>query len=286
MCIIAYHKGKDIIPYEWFYNSIVNNPDSYGLYYFNVQTKKRIIRKTLPYEHEDLFIGNVKDIDYTERICTAKHYKKRRESFSTFSFYRYASRLFNEYYQLVKKANPDDIFIIHNRIATRGKVNLDNCQPFVSEKTGFVFAHNGTLDLINCSNLSFVQLYEKLDKNDDYWEDFSDSRIFFYDFFVPLIENTRRCRRNPYIYEMINFYFYEANSKGVIFDEVSEEVYLLNPDKWTYKSGVYFSNSSYEKIKTYKTIQITDSKSIENKTKQEGTKETEKQKGFFNTFLF
>jgi len=49
-------------------------------------------------------------------------------------------------YRKAVKENPDKHFLIHCRIKTSGKVNLENCHPFVVRK-GLVMIHNGIIDI-------------------------------------------------------------------------------------------------------------------------------------------
>jgi len=54
-------------------------------------------------------------------------------------------RFFAEYSKQ-RKANPDSNFVLHFRIATSGKIDLNNCHPFAVNKS-LSFVHNGMLSI-------------------------------------------------------------------------------------------------------------------------------------------
>ncbi len=72
-------------------------------------------------------------------------------------------------FNLYENVGDDDSCVIHFRFATHGSVKPGNCHPFLDEKSGIVFAHNGILP--NQSR-----------------NDMTDSEIFFRNVALPAIE--------------------------------------------------------------------------------------------------
>lgn len=284
MCIIAVHKGNVIMPYKKFYSCVVNNDDSYGLYYFNSKTKKGKIIKHLPSEFPTF--TEKKRIVETRPVTEYTHFQEggfgyrsgyettygytpatesKQVKYRTYervvesiNYEKYVGFLYNEYLNLAKKAEDDDIFIIHCRIRTHGLINLDNCQPFYDEELGVVFAHNGTLTIREREDI--VKTNDKtIDDwdNAEYYEGYayharnfhtstkSDSKIFFEQCIIPHVRDCGMITKG--FHNLAEEYFQNQSSRGVIFHEKDQNVYMLNFSKWIEDNEIYYSNTSFSR---------------------------------------
>jgi predicted glutamine amidotransferase len=115
--------------------------------------------------------------------------------------------------------------LIHCRIATSGKTDINNVHPFhVNNET--VFAHNGMLDCV-----------EPTDK-------MSDTRMFNKVLLKNLQPNFLQVKRiREFIGEIIG-------SDKMVFQTVNpildKNTYIINEDHGTTENGIWFSNNSYK----------------------------------------
>ncbi len=123
----------------------------------------------------------------------------------------------------------DSDILIHCRIATSGKTNIDNCHPFkISNDT--VFAHNGMLDVVEPT------------------DEVSDTRMFN-DSLLRQLKPTflDSVKTRKFIGEVIGsdkLAFLTVNPK------LKRNTYIINRDLGEKDNKVWFSNSSY-KERTY-----------------------------------
>jgi predicted glutamine amidotransferase len=129
-----------------------------------------------------------------------------------------------------KFAKTSDI-LIHCRIATSGKTNIDNCHPFkVNDST--VFAHNGVLTCVEPTKTK------------------SDTRVFndtILKQFKPDFLASKKTRE--FLEELIDsdkFVFLTTNPK------LKYNTYIINKHYGETVDGIWFSNTSY-KARTYTT---------------------------------
>ena len=134
--------------------------------------------------------------------------------------------------------------LFHARIATRGGVHLKGCHPFwVPDSTrevgtGALLAHNGMLDL-------------SIPKNDQR----VDSQVFAEDV-LPMLGGVEALSK-PYMWDIINGYVEGERSKVVILNTIFEEtpVIILGESlgSWDKESGLWWSNSSWCSVPSYRT---------------------------------
>ena len=140
---------------------------------------------------------------------------------------------FYKEYKLVETTSP---MLIHFRIATHGKVELDNCHPFKLNNR-MVLIHNG-----------IISGYGDKEKKSD-TRDYIDK---------VLSKISWKMWKNPAFREMVGQAI--GYSKLGIMD-VSGEMYIINYNKGVVEDGVWYSNSSF---KEYKPKLVTTNKSYKN----------------------
>ena len=128
---------------------------------------------------------------------------------------------FYKEYKLVETTSP---MLIHFRIATHGKVELDNCHPFKLNNR-MVLIHNG-----------IISGYGDKEKKSD-TRDYIDK---------VLSKISWKMWKNPAFREMVGQAI--GYSKLGIMD-VSGEMYIINYDKGVVEDGVWYSNSSFKEYK-------------------------------------
>lgn len=137
-------------------------------------------------------------------------------------------------FEEARSTNRDTDFLVHMRIATSGRVALDNCHPFqVDEHT--VMAHNGILTHITGS---IPLAAEK-----------SDTREFVE---LVLPELPKNWLDNDIIVDMVEDYI--GSSKLMFLTtnpELKKNVYILNESKGVNKHKMWWSNSNHEKTYVY-----------------------------------
>lgn len=124
-------------------------------------------------------------------------------------------------YKKALKDNPDSPFIIHFRIKTQGKVDIDNCHPFRITKD-LVFMHNGIITGLTYSKFK------------------SDTRMFNEEILRTLPKDWINNKAVKFLIED-----FIGNSK-LVFMDVNGKVRIFNEGKGHWKDGVWFSNKSYE----------------------------------------
>ena len=132
---------------------------------------------------------------------------------------------FYKEYKLVETTSP---MLIHFRIATHGKVELENCHPFKLNNR-MVLIHNG-----------IISGYGDKEKKSD-TRDYIDK---------VLSKISWKMWKNPAFREMVGQAI--GYSKLGIMD-VSGEMYIINYDKGVVEDGVWYSNSSFKEYKPKKT---------------------------------
>lgn len=141
---------------------------------------------------------------------------------------------FDEFYKAFKKVKNKSTMLIHFRIATHGKVELDNCHPFFLNSR-MALIHNGV-----------ISGYGDKEKK-------SDTR----DFIDRVIGNISwKQWKNPSFRELVGKSI--GYSKLAILD-ITGDYYIINEDKGYWDNGIWYSNKSYEPKKkvTYITYPTT-----------------------------
>lgn len=133
----------------------------------------------------------------------------------------------------------DTPIIYHFRIATHGKVNENNCHPFIDKEQGVSFAHNGVLSIEN-----------------DKQKDWTDSETAFRYIFLPLLKvmdinsNEFECAVNTIIGSS-KFAFLQENGEITTFGNfINEDGLLFSNSTYTYDKKQWFlptTKSSYDK---------------------------------------
>ena len=140
-------------------------------------------------------------------------------------------KFINKALEVQSKFCKDSDILIHCRIATSGKTDLDNCHPFkISNDT--VFAHNGILNCVEATNKV------------------SDTRIFNKALLKQLkpefLDNVTTRKLIGEIIKSDKLAFLTVNPK------LKRNSYIINKDLGEKENRVWFSNDSY-KEKTYVT---------------------------------
>lgn len=133
---------------------------------------------------------------------------------------------FKDFYPVYKEAfrdNKESPFLIHFRIATKGKVNEDNCHPFVIDEN-HVFIHNGTITPVPVDPKGEV----------------SDTRIFN-EMILKKLPNGWVV--NDGIKAMVEEFI--GKSKLAVLNR-NGDVHLYNEKDGSWKEGVWFSNTRHE----------------------------------------
>lgn len=147
---------------------------------------------------------------------------------------------FNDFYKDYKEVETKSNMLIHFRIATHGKVEIDNCHPFwLNHRMALI--HNGIISGYGERNTK------------------SDTR----DFIDKVIGKISwKLMKNPSYRELISKAI--GYSKLAILD-ITGDYWIINEKDGYWNDGVWFSNKSYEPKKnvTYTSYPIK-----ENKTKQ------------------
>ena len=133
-------------------------------------------------------------------------------------------KFYNEY-KKVRKQNKESNFVIHFRIATSGKIDLNNCHPFKVNKN-LAFVHNGMIDI------------EPMNSN------VSDT----YTFNEAIIKNLgNNFLYNEAIIRLIESYI--GYSKLIFLNSFNEAT-IINEDLGHWNGNNWYSNNSYEDKKT------------------------------------
>ena len=128
---------------------------------------------------------------------------------------------FYNHYGWVRKNHRESQIVLHFRISTHGKVNLENCHPFmVNEDWGFV--HNGIIT--------------NAERNADY----SDTYMFNRSVLQMLPKDWIH---NNAMYELVSGYI--GGSK-LLFLNKDNEAYIMNEDWGVWDLGCWFSNKTYK----------------------------------------
>ena len=140
-------------------------------------------------------------------------------------------KFINKALEIQSKFCKDSDILIHCRIATSGKTDLDNCHPFkISNDT--VFAHNGILNCVEATNKV------------------SDTRMFNKALLKQLkpefLDNVTTRKLIGEIIRSDKLAFLTVNPK------LKRNSYIINRDLGEKENRVWFSNDSY-KEKTYVT---------------------------------
>ena len=141
------------------------------------------------------------------------------------------NKFINKALEVQSKFCKDSDILIHCRIATSGKTDLDNCHPFkISKDT--VFAHNGILNCVEATNKV------------------SDTRMFNKALLKQLkpefLDNVTTRKLIGEIIKSDKLAFLTVNPK------LKRNSYIINRDLGEKENRVWFSNDSY-KEKTYVT---------------------------------
>ena len=141
------------------------------------------------------------------------------------------NKFINKALEVQSKFCKDSDILIHCRIATSGKTDLDNCHPFkISKDT--VFAHNGILNCVEATNKV------------------SDTRMFNKALLKQLkpefLDNVTTRKLIGEIIRSDKLAFLTVNPK------LKRNSYIINRDLGEKENRVWFSNDSY-KEKTYVT---------------------------------
>jgi glutamine amidotransferase len=120
-----------------------------------------------------------------------------------------------------KKRFPESSFIVHFRISTHGKINEENCHPFlVNDKLGF--AHNGVIH------------------NSPYSVDYSDTHQFNTHILQKLPENFI----NKSVYQSLIEAYIGTGSK-LAFLSADNVIALVNEKAGVWDGGIWYSNRGY-----------------------------------------
>lgn len=140
-------------------------------------------------------------------------------TFKTLDFYEF-------YNKLLLNVTKEKTCIIHFRFATNGSVRQENCHPFVDEKSGLVFAHNG---IIGCET----------------FDDKTDSEIFFRYEAMPIIR-----KFGLYSKKFVTFAksFCDFGSKFAFITREGKILYFGNYTKY---DGLLFSNMRWMNFENY-----------------------------------
>lgn len=132
---------------------------------------------------------------------------------------------FEDFYKDYKEVENKSNMLIHFRIATHGKVEIDNCHPFwLNHRMALV--HNGV-----------ISGYGDRDTK-------SDTR----DFIDKVIGNISwKLMKNPSYRELVGKCI--GYSKFAILD-ISGDYWIINEDKGVWDDGVWYSNTSYKPKKS------------------------------------
>lgn len=132
-------------------------------------------------------------------------------------------KFYNEY-KKARKQNKESNFVLHFRIATSGKVDLNNCHPFKVNKN-LAFVHNGMIDIQPLStNVSDTFTFnEAIIKN-------LGSNFLYNEAIIRLIES------------------YIGYSKLVFLNSFNEAT-IINEDLGHWNKDNWYSNTSYESKK-------------------------------------
>jgi len=130
-------------------------------------------------------------------------------------------------YSVSVNENPKSVFLVHCRIATSGKVDLNNCHPFVV-KPGLAMIHNGIIDI------------PQTDEN--------KSDTFHFSEAINKLPS-------PVEDEDVKWLLEEAVGFGnkVAFLDVWNNYTILNEKSGTWLDGIWFSNLHWKTRKVYST---------------------------------
>lgn len=135
-------------------------------------------------------------------------------------------KFYNEY-KKQRKANKDSNFVLHFRIATSGKIDLNNCHPFKVNKN-LAFVHNGMIDIEPLSNAvsDTFTFNESIIKN-------LGNNFLYNEAIIRLIET------------------YIGYSK-LIFLNSFNEAFIINEELGVWDKDNWYSNTTYKTIKQTK----------------------------------
>jgi len=136
------------------------------------------------------------------------------------------SKQMRKAYRSAVKANPDQPFLLHFRIATSGLTDAENTHPFYINE-GLVMAHNGHITGWGNKVLS-------------------DTRQFVLKVLMNLPD---AFHRDPAMAELVRGYI--GSDKMVLLD-ASGKWEILNESFGIWDEELWFSNTSYKKFKPYK----------------------------------
>ena len=128
---------------------------------------------------------------------------------------------FFSHYLKVRKEHADSQVVIHFRISTHGKIDLENCHPFVVNKE-WGFVHNGII-----SNVARHK-------------DFSDTNMFNRHILQKLPHDWIH---NDAIYELVTGYI---GSSKLLFLNTNNDAYIINEEAGVWDMGCWFSNTTYK----------------------------------------
>jgi glutamine amidotransferase len=142
--------------------------------------------------------------------------------------------LFYKKYMRIRKNHPDSFLVLHFRISTHGIVNEANCHPFlVHQNLGFV--HNGQM----------------FNVEEDVTDRYSDTNMF----------NRTILKQFPKGIMTIDFLKTQAMDKLIhdfittknklVFMDNENNYTIFSEDQGIWDDGVWYSNSSYERVKNY-----------------------------------
>jgi hypothetical protein len=133
---------------------------------------------------------------------------------------------FYDHYDWVRKKHKDSQIVLHFRISTHGKVDLENCHPFmVNEDWGFV--HNGIIS------------------NAEKHVDYSDTNMFNRNVLRKLPKDWIH---NDLMYELVCGYI---GSSKLLFLNKDNEAYIINEGWGVWDLGCWFSNKTYKQSNYY-----------------------------------
>lgn len=128
---------------------------------------------------------------------------------------------FKKLMKQIEKRTTDTSLLLHFRIATQGSVKVRNCHPFVDDKTGIIFAHNGCLSM--------------QPKNDK-----TDSEIFFRDYFLHWLHDCNGNINDPLLWQQVDAV---RNGSRLVFLQGNEATFAGN---WQKIDGVFYSNTYWQ----------------------------------------
>lgn len=133
---------------------------------------------------------------------------------------------FYKHYEMVRKNYRNSQVVIHFRISTHGKVDLENCHPFmINEDWGFV--HNGIIS------------------NAERHVDYSDTNMFNRNVLRKLPPDWIH---NEAMYELVSGYI---GSSKLLFLNKDNEAYIVNEDWGVWDLGCWFSNKTYKETRYF-----------------------------------